>query len=338
MTYMAMIAALLLATAVELAPDSPGREYKQPQLAASGELVAVAFGSGNGVYVAVSRDRGRTFSKPVLAGEVPKLALGRHRGPRLAIDGETIVVSAVNPVDLVSWRSPDGGQTWSGPVRVNDVAESAREGLHGLAAGNGVIFATWLDLRTGAMRLEGSVSRDGGRTWGKNRVVYDSPDGHICECCHPTARIAGGRLYAMWRNWLGGMRDMYLAVSSDGGETFRTEKLGRGQWPLKACPMDGGGMAIAGDAVYTVWRRDQTIYLARPGEAERELGPGRDAAIAVAGGRVYTAWSSADGLQFRAGGKALPAREGAYVDLVAAGDRVIAAWEHQGRIVIDSLD
>lgn len=328
---------LLLLVALDIAPEA-GREYKQPQLAASGDKVVVTFGSGAGVYFASSSDRGKTFSKPSLVGEVPKLALGRHRGPRIAIAVDAIVISAISAGDLLSWRSGDGGKTWSAPVRINDAPDSAREGLHGMAGGDGVVFATWLDLRNGGTQLAGSVSRDGGLTWSKNRVVYTSPDGHICECCHPTARVAGGKIYAMWRNWLGGMRDMYLAVSSDGGETFRAEKLGRGEWPLKACPMDGGGVAIDGANIFTVWRRDQTIYLARPGQAERELGSGRDAAVAVAGGRVYTAWSSAEGLRFRVDGDMRPTRAGAYVDLAVSGGRVIAAWEHQGRIVIESLD
>ena len=68
-----------------------------------------------------------------------------------------------------------------------------------------------------ACGLMGSLSKDGGKTWSPNQLVYASPDGHICECCHPTAYVGPkGELYAMWRNWLGGSRDMYYAVSTDG--------------------------------------------------------------------------------------------------------------------------
>ncbi|KAJ3054740.1 hypothetical protein HK102_011471, partial [Quaeritorhiza haematococci] len=49
----------------------------------------------------------------------------------------------------------------------------------------------------------------------------------------------------MWRNSLKGARDLFLADSSDGGRTFSpAEKLGRGTWPLNACPMDGGAVAV----------------------------------------------------------------------------------------------
>ena len=47
-------------------------------------------------------------------------------------------------------------------------------------------------------------SKDGGQTWSPNFSVYESPDGHICECCHPSAVIAAdGAIHVMFRNWLG---------------------------------------------------------------------------------------------------------------------------------------
>ncbi|MGH9674620.1 MAG: sialidase family protein [Bryobacteraceae bacterium] len=329
---------LLVLMTVDLAPETPGVEYRQPQLAAQGDLVAVAFGSGNTVRFAGSRDGGRTFSRPVIVAEVEKLALGRHRGPRVALAGDSIVIAAISGGELLSWRSTDSGRTWARAVRVNDVPTSAREGLHALAAGRGIVYTAWLDLRTKGMKLFGAASRDGGRTWSKNRLLYESPDGHICECCHPSVEIGDdGRIYAMWRNWLGGNRDMYLAISTDGGESFREQKLGKGSWPLKACPMDGGGLAVAGSEVTTVWRREQTVYKARAGAAEEKLGLGRDAAIAMAGGKTYIAWSSAQGLQFRAGGSKPFTRPGAFVDLATAGDKVVAAWEHDGRITLEVL-
>ena len=89
-------------------------------------------------------------------------------------------------------------------------------------------------------------------------------------------------MWAMWRNWLGGSRDFYVASSSDGGATFQAaEKLGRGTWPLNACPMDGGGIISAGkNGVFTTWRREDRVFTARSGEAEVEIGAGKDPALA----------------------------------------------------------
>jgi hypothetical protein len=205
-----------------------------------------------------------------------------------------------------------------------------------------VIFAAWLDLRTKATKLYGAVSKDGGLTWSANRLIYDSPDGHICECCHPSTAIApDGTLYTMWRNWLSGARDMYLGVSRDWGDAFHPTKLGQGTWPLNACPMDGGGLAIDPSGVpLTVWRRAGTVYLAAPGKAEVELGKGKNAAIAVdSDGKIYAAWSQGPAIVAKLPGRTEPvtlASEGSYVHLAGNGP-VYAAWESHGAIVVEKL-
>src|SRR5436189_224639 len=85
-----------------------------------------------------------------------------------------LAVSAVGN-SLVAYASSDAGKTWSGPVTINDVATSAREGLHDLAAApDGRLFVTWLDLRNGTMALWSAESGDGGKTWSKNAEVYRS--------------------------------------------------------------------------------------------------------------------------------------------------------------------
>jgi hypothetical protein len=77
--------------------------------------------------------------------------------------------------------------------------------------------------------LFGARSRDGGKTWSKNVLIYESPEGTICQCCHPSVAIGAGReILVMWRNWLNGARDMYLARSKDGVTFTKAEKLGVG--------------------------------------------------------------------------------------------------------------
>ncbi|MBL8222791.1 MAG: exo-alpha-sialidase, partial [Bryobacterales bacterium] len=178
---------IALSIAAIQGPD--GVVFRQPQLARAGDRVLMTMGAGNAVYFASSRDHGATFSKPERVAESGKLMLGRHRGPRIAAANGSIVVSANVDGDLLSWRSGDGGATWSQAVRINSVPKAAREGLHAMASGAGMIAAVWLDLREQGMRLYGAVSKDGGSTWSENRMVYESPDGNVCECCHPSVKI-----------------------------------------------------------------------------------------------------------------------------------------------------
>src|SRR5437899_4408521 len=275
-----MLPLLSLLLAVHIAPNGAQIEYRQPQLAATNDMVAVTFGANKSIYFSASRDRGQTFSAPVKVADVPMLALGRHRGPRVAITPSAIVISAMvgtkmPPVadgDLKAWRSTDGGKTWSEGVVINDVPTAAREGLHSMVAGgNGLLFATWLDDRAKGKRLYSATSKDSGATWSKNVEVYESPSGTICQCCHPTAIVDGkGEIHVMWRNALEGNRDMYVARSKDGGVSFsRARKLGEGSWELNACPMDGGGLAIDPQGkLFSIWRRRDEVYLAEEGAAE----------------------------------------------------------------------
>jgi hypothetical protein len=354
-----MFVALLLLVAIQLVPSEPAEQYTQPQIAAHGDVVGVTFGSGMTVYYSGSRDRGKTFSKPVKVIESrTKISLGMHRGPRIAIMPGAIVVSATvqnkdgRDGNLLVWRSTDGGETWSGGVVVNDSPTSAREGLQAMAAGdNGMLYSVWLDdrsLENGPRRkkLFGASSRDGGRTWSKNTLIYRSPEGpdaKICECCHPSVVIdSHGRIYVMWRNNLAGARDMYLAYSEDGGAKFsQAQKLGEGTWPIDGCPMDGGGLAIDREGnVISVWRRQDTIYLDRDAQREVVIAKGKNPAIAAGEDGVYAAWSGPSGLMAKTPTRKEPiavADDGGYPSLVAVGSSVLAAWETKGKIIIRDL-
>ena len=245
-------------------------DARQPQLALNrqGDLFLV-FGNARGIWFSSSTNGGKTFSASTKIDELKGLALGMRRGPRIAATENRLTVTAISHENgnLSSWHSADSGVTWSKPAVVNDVPSSAREGMHGLAGDEkGNLYAVWLDLRDKKTQLWGSRSVDGGKRWGENVQVYQSPDETICECCHPSVVFnPKGEVIAMWRNWLGGNRDMYRSISTDGGRTFgMATKLGTGEWPLKGCPMDGGSLAVMGDETAYVWRREQKLFVTTP--------------------------------------------------------------------------
>ncbi len=277
---------------VVIASGDGAQTPKQPQVAVDDDgSVHLVYGIGDAVQYCQSLDEGSTFSKSRQAFRVPNMSLGMRRGPRIVKTKTAIVVTAIGGQigkgrdgDVLSWRSTDDGQTWQGPVQVNDTADSAREGLHAMASGaDGSIWCVWLDLRDKKSEIYATESKDGGASWQPNKCVYRSPDGSVCECCHPSVIVNGQRVHVMFRNSIGGDRDMYVTTSTDGGSSFsNARKLGSGTWTLDACPMDGGMLAAGPNgALATVWRRDGNVYAAAgDGLPEILLGPGQQPWIA----------------------------------------------------------
>lgn len=276
------------------------------------------------IYVASSSDGGATFSTPVRVATLPRLMLGLRRGPRVAVHGDHLTVTAVGS-ELACFVSLDGGRHWDPPSTINEVPTSAREGLHDLAvAPSGALFVTWLDLRNGRMELWGAESRDHGRSWQRQAPVYRSPDQSICECCHPSALFdADGNLAVMWRNSVEGHRDVWMRTRRAGAGQFDVaRKLGDGSWTLKACPMDGGRpVALGGGRFSAVWQRAGEIFVSDPDAPEFNLGKGKQPVTATtAGGQRWVVWQQGDDLvRARAARGAKPeiiARQARFASLV----------------------
>ncbi|MEK7413975.1 MAG: sialidase family protein [Planctomycetota bacterium] len=274
----------------------------QPRVAVVGNRVAITYASGQSIMLVTSTDGGVTFSKPARVGNIPKLMVGMRSGPQLAMTNTTLVVAGIGAQEgnIMAWRSRDVGQTWTGPVVVNDRPKAAAEGLFAIAAGQGdAVWAVWLDQRDRLVKIEMSGSTDGGSTWSANSLLYQAPSGSVCECCQPTiAADTTGAMAVMWRNSIGGARDMWLCSSSDNGKTFtKPSKLGSGTWNINACPMDGGGVASAGKIIQTVWRREGTMFACTPTDAqETDLGQGMNGCVAIARKSVYRAWQRGENI------------------------------------------
>ncbi len=329
----------------EFTPGPQATSPQQPQVTvASDGAIYLVYGSENDIFCTISHDNGKTFSSPVKFSSGGVLSLGRHRGPRIVATHKYVVIAAIvgsrgrgQDGNLLAWRSEDQGRTWSAPVIANDAPDSAREGLHCMTAGpENLVFAAWLDLRGEGTEPYGAVSFDGGRTWRRNTRIYRSPNGTICQCCHPSAAIDSmGKIHVMWRNVLDGSRDIFVASSTDGGFSFSAAtKLGEGTWPLNTCPMDGGDLAVSpSNAVETVWRRNDEIFLASSDKPELPLGKGKDPVIAFGHKRRYVAWqdSMSKSLMLLAPGKNDPiplGNRGSYIDLAAGPQGIlVAAWE-----------
>lgn len=276
---------------------------EQPQASVDSKgVIRIVFGREGKIYCTTSKDNGSTFSSPVLVAEVPGMHLGMSRGPQIASSDTHSVITAMDKTGNIHWfeQSLDS-ESWKAKGKVNDQIGSAPEGLMSIAADNkGNFYAVWLDTRIGKKnQIYFSSLRKGGLEWTKNQLAYQSPDEHVCECCKPSIAVNGTEVAIMFRNWLEGSRDLYLAKSSDSGKSFgKAQKLGLGTWKLEGCPMDGGGILIDDSkGIHTTWRREGIIYYSKPGAAEIKIGEGRNPSISGTANNILIAMQNGDAVK-----------------------------------------
>ena len=271
------------------------------EIIASGQMPSLATDARGGIYVVYgnedsifyrsSHDEGKHFSTPVLVRVLPGLASSHTRGPQIGVTKNGLVITAcVAKGNVYSFVLDNNGKLLK-QSQVNDVDTLAKENLMAMSSDGDNAFTVWLDIRNGRNEVYGARSTDGGITWSKNIRIYHSPDSTVCECCKPSVVVTGDQVHVMFRNWLGGNRDLFLISSNDGGKTFgNAQKLGNGSWALKACPMDGGGFTVKNNSINTVWNRDGKIYADKAGEPEVKIGEGRSCNIASVDGKNVYAW------------------------------------------------
>lgn len=307
----------------------------QPNIFADGQgNIEMVFGKGNAIYYSISRDHGNTFTPPVLVDSLRGLHLGVSRGPQIASSPLATVITAIDRAgNLYAYTLDRKTGSWLDRRMVNDLPNVAEEGFNALASdGKGKFFVTWLDLRGDKKnKIFGATSTDGGRTWGKNLLIYRSPDSTVCECCQLSATMLGDKVYVMFRNWLDGARNMYVATSLDGGKTFQPPvRMGSGSWKLNACPMDGGGISVTDEGLTTVWRRERQLFLSKPGEAEQPIASGRNASVAASGGNTFIVWQDQGQVWFSPPDRQAPKSLGAghFPRVVALSDaQAFCVWE-----------
>ena len=148
------------------------------------------------------------------------------------------------------------------------------------------------------VKTEGKIylasSNDGGKTWTKSKMIYQSPDGSVCECCKPSIiSDIDGNLTVMFRNNIDGSRDLYFTNSFDGGKTFSIpEKLGTGTWKINGCPMDGGDLTIdKQNKLTTIWKRKGNIFMSNSSTWEENIGVGKTPTISSNDQNTYIGFS-----------------------------------------------
>jgi hypothetical protein len=298
--------------------------------------IHIVYGRGDSIMLISSRD-GKSFSSPTLVAVLPNLMASAMRGPQIASAENGLVITACTKQGNIYCYKEQLPGKWINTKRINETNESAKEALMALSADGLHVYAIWLGIKSPkGQNVYGSGSMDGGKIWTKNILIYESPDGTVCECCKPSVAVHGNNVFVMFRNFISGNRDLYLIKSTDGGRTYdQAMKLGNESWKLNGCPMDGGGFVIDNKGIpETVWRREGRIYSSAPGRTEKEIGEGRGCSIETIGNKNVYAWSEngvitvlkPDGMKLKPGKGDLPL-------IKAMNDKqIICVWENENKI------
>jgi hypothetical protein len=301
-----MIAATLNAGATTLAIH--GRANGTPSVAAANQFVGVAWGATDDagltdVFVAVSRDGGRTFSAAVRVSDERHASLGAEQPPRLSLvpragrDPEVVVVWTAKSSDgsrLLISRSQDGGASFTAATALPGSEAAGNRGWESTAVDrDGRVVAVWLDHREMAssgssMHHEGhdhasaaAPRTDGAVRAQSSKLYFAALDGTsssrpvtggVCYCCK-TAVTTGpdGAIYAAWRHvYPGNLRDIAFTMSRDGGRTFTAPaRVSTDGWILDGCPENGPALAVGTDGVvHALW---PTLVAAATSDGEPAL-------------------------------------------------------------------
>jgi hypothetical protein len=231
--------------------------------------------------------------------------------------------------DLMFSRSTDDGRTWSQPIKLNSIPglprddNGALEGFHGVVGPDGALYTIW-DDRDGIMM---AVSRDGGRTFSKDRRIIPAGPGYFGNTgvsrSNGFPQIGmdmrgkrGGNLYVAWSDYSNGDVDVFVSSSADYGKNWsapvrvNSDPVHNGkdqffQW-MAVDPQSGAVNLIFYDR--RTGNEETTVTLARSTD----------------GGKTFQnyVW---DPDVFNAEGDFL----GDYLAITAYGNKVFGAWAHQ---------
>jgi hypothetical protein len=256
----------------------PGLDNAHVTLASDDARIAAAWAAsgtnGTDIYAAVSTDGARTFGAPVRVNDIEgDASVNGEQPPRVLIDGTAVDVLWVSKRDGVSGiraaASSDGGRTFAAARSISPAGLTGARGWESAALGaDGAVHAVWLDGRNAAP-MDHSKAAAGKHQHGAMRQdIYhamwkggDAPvetlvAANVCFCCKTAVAARGADVYVAWRHLFpGGVRDIAIAHSTDGGRTFLDPvRVSQDNWKIDACPDDGPAMAIdAQGAVRLAW-------------------------------------------------------------------------------------
>ncbi|MGB9664993.1 MAG: T9SS type A sorting domain-containing protein [Ignavibacteria bacterium] len=226
-------------------------------------------------------DGGATWSAPVRVSDKGGDCIDEDNTvegavPAVGPNGE-IYLAWAGPLGLVFDKSTDGGLTWGVDKIITSIPGGWDFNVPGIYRCNGLpitacdisnspyrgtIYVNWSDQRNGTNNTDIFLvkSTDGGNTWSQpKRVNQDNTQTHQFFTWM-TIDPATGYLYFVYydrRNYNDNQTDVYLARSTDGGETFTEFKISQSPFTPTSSIFFGDytGITALNGKVYPIWTR-----------------------------------------------------------------------------------
>ncbi len=228
-----------------------------------------------------STDGGITWSAPIRVSDKGGDCIDEDNTvegavPAVGPNGEVYLAWA-GPLGLVFDKSTDGGLTWGIDKIITSIPGGWDFNVPGIYRCNGLpitacdisnspyrgtIYVNWSDQRNGTNNTDIFLvkSTDGGNTWSQpKRVNQDNTQTHQFFTWM-TVDPATGYLYFVYydrRNYSDNRTDIYLARSTDGGETFTELKVSQSPFTPTSTIFFGDytGITALNGKVYPIWTR-----------------------------------------------------------------------------------
>ncbi len=302
----------------------------QPQVAEDGKgVIHLIYFRGDprhgDIFYVRSSDGGDTFSRPIRVNSVREsaIAIGNIRGAQLAVGKNARVHVAWNASGkkapgnegMLYTRLNDEGTAFEAQRNLIQVAGGLDGGGSVAADDAGNVYVAWhaaepSEKGEANRRVWLARSTDEGKTFAREKAVYEKPTG-VCGCCSLRAFAdRRGDVYLLYRSATEQVhRDAYLLTSRDKGVSFEGEKIH--SWNVPACPMSSFAFAEGSTGVLAAWETKGQVYYARidpatgkKSEAVAAPGEGGDRKHPVVAcnrrGQTLLAW--AEGVGWERGG------------------------------------
>lgn len=213
------------------------------------------------IHFAKSLDGGQSWSDPV---RIEDTSIDRALNPTLALDGDGTLYAAWGDgrrdfkADIYFAKSTNGGEDWQESRKINSVSNSAFDSdaidftPSFLVAGDGTLYLAWSDNRNGDFDIYFARSEDQGENWSANMRMNQGLFNHQVT---PQLIEQDGTLYAVWSDEREGNNKIYLATSTDRGETWSEDVLY--EPPLGATQHDPQLVSNDDGQIYVGWRQMQ---------------------------------------------------------------------------------